>query len=50
MLVDIFMENIDEFLEIKKKYADKIEFEKQCFFSDQGQKKRSLSTVDVPNV
>ena len=49
-LVDIFMENIDEFLEIRKKYADKIEFEKQCFFSDQGQKKRSLSTVDVPNV
>lgn len=39
ILVDIFMENIDEFLEIKKKYADKIDFKKQCFFSDQNRKK-----------
>ena len=35
VLVDIFMKNLDEFLEISEKYSDNLQFKEQCFLKEQ---------------
>ncbi len=38
-LVDIFMDNVDEFLEISEKYCDDLQFKERCFLKDQNDRK-----------
>lgn len=38
-LVDVFMDNVDEFLEISEKYTDHLQFKERCFLKDQTDRK-----------